>query len=62
MPAHNLPTQMLPFIGREHEVEEICQLLADDSCHLLSLVGLGGMGKENCGKNTSIERNQKAGV
>jgi len=40
-----LPSLSTPFIGRDAELAEIRQLLADPSCRLLSLVGLGGIGK-----------------
>jgi predicted ATPase len=42
---HNLPTQPTSFIGREDEIAEITALLADPACRLLTLVGLGGIGK-----------------
>jgi len=42
---HNLPTDGTPFIGRELEIVEIVELLRDDQCRLLTLVGPGGMGK-----------------
>lgn len=42
----NLPAQSTPFIGREKEVAEISQLLQDESsARLVTLVGLGGIGK-----------------
>src|SRR5258707_13030368 len=41
----NLPTQPTPFIGRTEELGEITALLADSDCHLLTLVGPGGIGK-----------------
>jgi hypothetical protein len=44
-PRHNLPAQPSRFIGRERELAEIDQLLADPVCRLLTLVGAGGMGK-----------------
>jgi hypothetical protein len=34
-----------PFVGREHELAEIGNLLADPACQLLTLVGPGGIGK-----------------
>src|SRR5262249_39351638 len=40
---HNLPTQLTSFIGRERELAEGRQLLANR--HLLTLVGPGGTGK-----------------
>jgi DNA-binding SARP family transcriptional activator len=42
---HNLPAQLAPFVGRERELAEIVQRLADPACRLLSLVGPGGSGK-----------------
>lgn len=44
-PRINLPVLPTPLIGRQHEVEELSQLLHDPSCRLLTLVGPGGMGK-----------------
>ena len=43
--AHNLPAQPTSFIGRETEIAEICDLLTDPACRLLTLVGPGGIGK-----------------
>ena len=42
---HNLPAQVMPFVGRETELSEISALIADPACRLVSLVGPGGMGK-----------------
>jgi tetratricopeptide (TPR) repeat protein len=42
---HNLPPQPSPFVGREQELAEIARLLQTPSCSLLTLIGLGGMGK-----------------
>lgn len=42
-PSHNLPRQLTSFIGREAEIEQITQLLAESA--LVSLVGPGGVGK-----------------
>ncbi|MEZ4669216.1 MAG: tetratricopeptide repeat protein [Anaerolineae bacterium] len=41
----NLPTQSTPFIGRESELAQIVELLHQPDCHLLTLVGTGGIGK-----------------
>jgi transcriptional regulator with XRE-family HTH domain len=40
---HNLPVQLTSFIGREHELSQIKQLLT--TTHLLTLTGPGGTGK-----------------
>ena len=40
---NNLPIQLTPFIGREHEINEVVQLLS--TTRLLTLTGPGGTGK-----------------
>lgn len=42
---HNLPPDATPFIGRQKELKRIRKQLLDSDCHLLTLVGLGGIGK-----------------
>lgn len=42
---YNIPLHLTPFIGRESEVTEIAKRLNDPHCRLLTLVGLGGVGK-----------------
>ena len=42
---HNLPVQLTSFIGREQEIAEIKQLIDQEACRLLTLVGPGGIGK-----------------
>lgn len=44
-PISNLPAASTPFVGRERELQDLGQLLADPQCRLLTLVGPGGMGK-----------------
>lgn len=45
----NLPVQQTRFIGREHDVDRIVQLLTQDdpnsTGHLITLIGPGGVGK-----------------
>jgi predicted ATPase/DNA-binding SARP family transcriptional activator len=43
--THNLPAQLTPFVGRETELAELTGLLQAPHGRLLTLVGLGGMGK-----------------
>jgi predicted ATPase len=44
-PLHNLPPSPTPFVGREEELADLAELLADPDRRLLSLVGPGGIGK-----------------
>jgi predicted ATPase/DNA-binding SARP family transcriptional activator len=45
-PRHNLPVQTTTFIGRETELGDVRRLLLEEpGCHLLNLVGPGGIGK-----------------
>jgi len=41
----NLPIPATPFLGRDHELAEVCGLLARDDVRLLTLTGAGGSGK-----------------
>jgi predicted ATPase/transcriptional regulator with XRE-family HTH domain len=44
--AHiNLPVLPTPFVGRQSDMLELIQLLSSPDCHLLTLVGPGGIGK-----------------
>jgi non-specific serine/threonine protein kinase len=42
---HNFPAELTSFIGREHEVEHLCQLLSSPGHRLVTLTGAGGVGK-----------------
>ncbi len=42
-PRHNLPAQLSRFIGREQEISQVQELLADN--RLVTLTGSGGVGK-----------------
>ncbi|MBN1875717.1 MAG: tetratricopeptide repeat protein [Anaerolineae bacterium] len=42
---HNLAPQVLPFIGRESEMEHLIELLQDGGHRLITLVGEEGVGK-----------------
>jgi predicted ATPase/class 3 adenylate cyclase len=41
----NLPVPATPFLGREHELEEVVELLSADDARILTLTGPGGTGK-----------------
>lgn len=43
--SHNLPVDLTPFIGREALLEQAGGFLSDPACRLLTLNGLGGIGK-----------------
>ena len=42
---HNLPIQHTPFVGRKTELRHLAERLHQPSCHLLTLLGMGGIGK-----------------
>ncbi len=44
-PRHNFPTALTPFVGREAEIQDVCRLLEQSDCRLVTLVGPGGIGK-----------------
>ncbi len=41
----NLPIPATPFLGRQHELADVCGLLGRDDVRLLTLTGAGGSGK-----------------
>jgi predicted ATPase/DNA-binding SARP family transcriptional activator len=43
--ARNLPAESTPLVGRETELERLNQLLAGPDERLITIVGIGGMGK-----------------
>ncbi len=45
MTAHNLPRDTMMFVGRQQEIADVTRLLNTPTCHLLTLVGPGGIGK-----------------
>jgi predicted ATPase/class 3 adenylate cyclase len=48
-PRHNLPAQTTPLIGREVDVERVCDLLRRDDVRIVTLTGAGGVGKTRVG-------------
>ena len=40
-----LPVSLTPFLGRDQELSQLAQLLANPDCRLVTLIGPGGIGK-----------------
>jgi len=53
---HNLPPQPTPFIGREHELAQLADLLLNPACRLISVVGPGGIGKTRLALQAAAEQ------
>jgi predicted ATPase len=51
----NLPVPTTPFVGREHELGEVTELLGRDEVRLLTLTGAGGTGKTRLGQQAAAE-------
>jgi predicted ATPase len=51
----NLPIPATPFLGREREVPEVVDLLAQDEVRLLTLTGPGGTGKTRLGLEVAAQ-------
>lgn len=56
MPTNNLPVQATTFVGREQERSDIALLLADPNCRLLTIVGVGGIGKTRLGIQAAMDQ------
>ena len=41
----NLPALLAPLVGRQAELERLCQVLLEASCRLVTVLGAGGVGK-----------------
>jgi predicted ATPase/DNA-binding SARP family transcriptional activator len=51
--ASALPMPAMPFVGRERELAQLAQLLAEPECRLLTILGPGGIGKTHLGLQTA---------
>jgi len=60
--ANNLPPAATPFIGREQELRALNDLLDDPACRLITLHGLGGMGKTRLAIQAASDRQYRDGI
>lgn len=52
---HNLQLPLSNLIGRDEELTQIAAQLEDPKCRLLTLIGVGGIGKTQLGLHTAAE-------
>jgi DNA-binding SARP family transcriptional activator/predicted ATPase len=53
---HSLPAQYTPFVGRRQELGELAARLRDPTCRVLTLTGLGGVGKTRLALQVAAEQ------
>ncbi len=55
-PPHSLPPSPTPFVGREEELADLAELLANPDCRLLTVFGPGGIGKSRLALQAAAEQ------
>ena len=55
-PKHNVPAPTTPLIGREEELAELAQLLADPGTRLVTILSAGGMGKSHLAVAVALQQ------
>lgn len=52
---HNLSVADMPLLGRAQEINEICGLLQETHCRMVTLIGPGGIGKTRLAHQIAID-------
>jgi predicted ATPase/DNA-binding SARP family transcriptional activator len=58
-PVPSLPIPPTPFVGREKEVADLADLLANPACRLISIIGPGGIGKTRLALATAADQSDQ---
>lgn len=50
-----LPTSLTPFVGRERELSDVLTLIADPQARLITVMGMGGIGKTRLAMQAAMQ-------